>query len=84
MTKYWNRLININDDRLTKIFFLFDKSQCKNNCSSDFKCLCNSVGMGDKFNTLIGMNVNTFTMNIKANYDKKWKAYLLSKSKLRT
>ncbi len=30
------------------------------------------------------MNVNTFAMNIKANYDKKWKVDLLSKPKLRT
>ncbi len=40
--------------------------------------------MSDKFNTLIEMNVNIFAMNIKANYDKKWKADLLSKPKLRT
>ncbi len=40
--------------------------------------------MSDKFNTLIEINVNTFAMNIKANYDKKWKADLLSKPKLRT
>ncbi len=40
--------------------------------------------MSDKFNTLIEINVNTFAMNIKANYDKKWKADLLSKYKLRT
>ncbi len=39
--------------------------------------------MSDKFNTMIEMNVNTFAMNIKANYDKKWKADLLSKPKLR-
>ncbi len=31
ITKYWNRLINMNDDRLTKNLFLYDKSQCKNN-----------------------------------------------------
>ncbi len=74
----------MNDDRLTKKLLLYDKSQCKSNWSSDFKSLCNSVGMGDKFNTLIKMNVNTFTMNIKANYDTKWKADLLSKPKLRT
>ncbi len=40
--------------------------------------------MSDKFNTLTGMNVNTFAMNTKANYYKKWKADLLSKPKLRT
>ncbi len=40
--------------------------------------------MSDKFNTLIEMNVNIFAKNIKANYDKKWKADILSKSKLRT
>ncbi len=84
MTKYCNRLINMNDDRLTKILFQYDKSQRKNNWSSDFKSLCNLVGMSDKFNTMIEMNVNTLTMNIKANYDKKWKADLLSKPKLRT
>ncbi len=36
-----------------------------------------------KFNTLIEMNMNTFAMNIIANYDKKWNADLLSKPKLR-
>ena len=84
MAKYWNRLINMNDNRLTKKLFLYDKSQCNNNWASDFKSLCNSVGMGDKFNTLIEINVNTFTSNIKANYDMKWKSDILTKPKLRT
>ncbi len=53
MTKYWNRLINMNDDRLIKRLFLYDKSQCKNNWSSDFKSLCNVAGMSDKSNTMI-------------------------------
>ncbi len=74
----------MNDAWLTKKFFLYDKSQCKNNWSSDFKSLCNSVGMSDKFNTLIEIKVNTFTTNIKANYDKKCKSDFLSKPKLRT
>ncbi len=74
----------MNDDRLTKNLFVYDKSQCKNNWSSDFKILYNSVGMSDKLNILIEMNVNTFTMNIEVNNDKKWKADLLSKPKLRT
>ncbi len=56
------------------IEFLYDKSQCKNKWSSDFKSLCNLVGMSGKFNTMIEWNVNKFTMNIKANYDNNWRA----------
>ncbi len=41
-----------------------------------------SVGMRYKFNTLIEINVNTLTANIKANYDKKGKSDILSKPKL--
>ncbi len=36
----------------------------KNNSSSDFKNLCNSVGMLDKFKTLIDININTFSNRI--------------------
>ncbi len=61
MTKYWNRLINMNDDRLTKTLFLYDKSQCKNN----IKRLCNSIGMSDKFNTLIEINLIYIYLAVK-------------------
>ncbi len=71
IASYWNRLINLKNDRPRKRLFLYSNSQFKNNWSSDFKSLCNSVRMSDKFNTLIEINV--FPMNIKVNYDMKWK-----------
>ncbi len=49
MAKYWNRLISMNGDRLTKQIFLFDTFTCKYNWCGDFKILCNKVDTSHEF-----------------------------------
>ncbi len=41
MIRYWNRLINMNDNRLAKQIFIYDISKCNSNWSSEVKSLLN-------------------------------------------
>jgi len=84
IAKFWNRLINMDETRLTKKLFLYDKSVCKNNWSADFKCLCNSVGMNEMFDNLTQVDINMFTSNLITIDATRWKSDIILKPKLRT
>ncbi len=43
MIRYWNRLINMNGNRLIKQVFIYDISQCNNNWSSEVKSILNAT-----------------------------------------
>ena len=79
MIKYWKRLINMDYNRLTKKVFLYDKSLCVQNWSSEIKYLCNNVDLNEDFN-LIDINTEEF-LNKTAD---KLKLGLSQKPKLRT
>ena len=46
---YWNRLICMNDERLTKHMFMYDYQQCKENWCYDVKRLCSLLNMNMQF-----------------------------------
>ena len=46
MVRYWNRLLTLDDDRLTKKVFWYDRELCTNNWSSEMKALFNAREMG--------------------------------------
>ncbi len=43
MIRCWNRLINMNDNRLTKQVFIYDLSKCNTNWSSEVKRILNAI-----------------------------------------
>ncbi len=82
--QYWNRLLNMSDDRLTKKLFLYDKTVCKDNWSSEVKALCEQLGFTDDFNESREINVDTFSCKLMTYFDQDWKHNLTTKPKLRT
>ena len=46
MLRYWNRLVKMSDDRLTKKIFIYDYEQSRNGCRnwcSDVECILDDI-----------------------------------------
>jgi hypothetical protein len=88
MIRYWNRLIKMENSRLTKKLFLRDFSNFQNNnnyigwCKS-FYSVCSELGIMDVFNALnfVNINVPQKTLDLVSSI---WKTNVNSKPKLRT
>ena len=83
MIKFWNRVVNMTDQRLTKQVFLVDKMFCKDNWCSEIKWLFDKTEMNSNFD-MVEIDVNNFETKIAEYFNKKWKDSLLTKPKLRT
>lgn len=84
MIKYWNRLIKMDNSRLTKKVFLWDKSLCKQNWSSEIKLLCQKVGLDDDFRRSLLIDIDLFIREMNNLLNVEWKNNLATKPKLRT
>ena len=62
MLRFWNRLMGMGDDRLTKHVFIYDYQLCSGNWSNDVKQLSDLVNMTNVFD-----NKNNF---LKCSSDK--------------
>lgn len=85
IVRYWNRLVSMNDARLTKQIFLWDHELSRNNWSSDVKAVFEQLDI-DPANY---DQLNTVDLNIVSqkcfDYDQVlWRERSLSKAKLRT
>ena len=50
MVRLWNRLVEMNDERLTKKYFLYDYSQCNiNSWYSEIKSIFEYMGLPPEF-----------------------------------
>jgi len=84
MLRLWNRLIYMDDSRLTKKVFLYDYDQCKDNWCFEMKLLFDKVEQLDVFNNKRSCNIeHTQMKNINLVND-EWKNNLYTKPKLRT
>ena len=54
--RYWNRLIQMDDTRLTKQIFLYDVNKCFGNWSSEVKSILNATGLEMIFDNLMLCN----------------------------
>ena len=84
MIRYWNRLMNMNNERITKKVFIWDKSLCKENWSSEVKCLLSSAGMIECFNFDRLCDVELFKTRKTELFTEEWKLDVSNKPKLRT
>ncbi len=57
MGRLWNILVNMENDRLTKNVFMWDKSHCKCNWSYEMKQLFSNNGFENTFKTNSCVNV---------------------------
>ena len=84
MIHYWNRMIEMDNNRLTKQVFLYDKQMCKENWCDEIKMLCNATGHMPNFNNLLHIDIEYFNEKNHENFENRWNYGLSSKPKLRT
>ena len=63
MLRLWNRLVDMNDNRLTKRVFIWDFELCKNWCN-EVKQLLNSIGYLNLFNNVEVCNIKTMQSSL--------------------
>ena len=81
--RYWNRIMKLNDHRITKRIFLFDyNSNQRNTWSLYVKKLFSELDIQHIYTSLQQCNLDTIKSLIHQNFTKHWQAQVLSKSKL--
>ena len=81
---YWNKLVNMRDDRLTKRIFNWDYLQCNvNNWSSDMKNLCEQLEL-DIYESKKPVSTLLVKSNINKLHQNNWLNDVNMKPKLRT
>ena len=82
--RYWNRLMKLENHRITKQVFLFDyQSQSKYTWSSYIKSLFIETDKVNLFHSLVTCNINTVKYLLIQKHIQNWKSQVLSKPKLR-
>ncbi len=88
MLKYWNRLINLDDNRLTKKIFNCDLSLASHfnyiNWSSEVRAILSSIDKDCVFLTKSACDLIICEQPLKENYANQWFVDVNSKTKLRT
>jgi hypothetical protein len=82
--RFWNRITNLDNNRLVKKVFLWDKSLCSKNWSEDVKNILGSINMLDKFYAESPIDLKAAEIILKNNLSIQWKTDILTKPKLRT
>ena len=82
MIRYWNRLINMNDDRLTKVVFNWDYRLQNNNWSTDIKAILNMTNLSETFDTQSPANLETVKERLSLSLFYEWQHEVLMKPKL--
>ena len=83
--RLWNRLVIMDDDRLTKKVFLWDKSICNNNWTNDIVTIINRLDLSHtsfERNTILDLEIVKSRLSVLNR--KMWENELTSKPKLRT
>ena len=82
--RFWNRLLNMPDHRLTKKVFIYDYEKCINNWSSDVKNVLTMLSLNSHFTDLTEINLTDAKEKVRDLYSVKWVHDLHDKDKLRT
>ena len=81
--RLWNRLINMDDSRLTKQVFNYDYNVCKNNWCSDVKQIFEQLNQTAVFHSKSTVNLAITKQMITAYYASKWSRDIQTVSKLK-
>ena len=84
MIRFWNRLVNMNDSRLTKKVFLHDLALCNSNWSSEIKQVFVGIGETRCFENRCAYSTQAAWAQLHENFVRLWKNNITSKPKLRT
>ncbi len=77
----WNRLINTDENRLTKRLFKWDYIICKN-CCFEVKEIFSSIQLQRVYEDMNECSLNTIECNLTEHRNNQWKELLTSKPKL--
>jgi len=84
MLRYWNRLIKMDDSRLTKRAFLHDYTLCSNNWCSEVKEIMCKLNLTAQFNSKQTVNLVRARDAISQYYGAQWSRDIQTQPKLRT
>ena len=84
MVRFWNRLINMNENRLTKRIFMWDFTLSNNNWSMDMFNLLSNYGMQHYYYELTECNINELKSKEVEIGEERWFSEMNNKPKLRT
>ena len=84
IAQFWNRMIKMDDSRLTKLLFNIDYNICKNNWSSDVREMFELIGQIDVFASKICCDVDNVKAKLFQEMENNWCDSIEHKPKLRT
>ena len=84
MIRMYNRIVNMNDHRLPRIVYEWDKTVNGNTWSSEVKSILSSCGLTACFNNNNPVNTHSVWASIHESNCSQWKHEIESKPKLRT
>ena len=84
IVRLWNRLVQFDDNRITKQAFNHDYEKCRNNWCSDFKDILMKLGIVDYFERKDVISMTLFESILKEHYNCLWKNDIVKTPKLRT
>ena len=84
LKRYWNRLISLQDDRITKVLFLHDYNSNNNTsiCHA-MKVTFIEMNMENVYNSLTWCNIDDVKSKLLCIYQEKWYSEINNKPKLR-
>ena len=84
MLNVWNRMIKMNNNRLTKFIFMYDMRLCKSNWSSEIKHILFDFNLQHVFQGITLCDMRQLKTNICSSMHDKWVNSVHNKPKLRT
>ena len=84
MLRLWNRLLLMDDNRVTKQVFNMDYQKCANNWSTEIKTILSYIGCSDHFNNRSVISLTDSSSRIRNYYNSVWTIDVQQVSKLRT
>ena len=82
--RYWNRLVNMPNHRLTKKMFMFEMENCNNNWCSDVRKILYNNEFAETFDNVQICNIKELSDTLKRNFADDWLLKMQGKLKLRT
>ena len=68
MVRYWNRLIKMPDESITKKIFLWDYRQYNNNWCSEIENILDNVGLANLYETKSFCNIQSLQLKLRTEY----------------
>ena len=84
MLRMWNRIIQMDDTRITRQVFNMDYQKCFRNWSSEIKSIMDTIGCSNTFNNKTVISLTDANRRIREYYNGVWRADIERVPKLRT